>query len=460
MQALHVMILAAGNSTRLKSETNKILHPICGRPIIDSVLKTATSLKPQNVVLVLGKDRERILNHLKGRTALRFVEQKQRLGTAHAAQVALNSLKGVKGKILILSGDVPRVSVATIKQLQKSGKDLPLSLITAVLPNPFGYGRILRDRGGSIYGIVEEKNATPEQRQINEINAGIYLVDADFLRQALAKVKKDPIKKEFYLTDIIAQAVQSGHRVATHTVEDPHEIMGVNTRGELAYLQQIRLQELVGEHLQRGVGFQDPNRVYLEEGQKIAADTLIEAGVQMKGHTSIGPGCVLEAGCILINAKIGAQVRIRAYSYLENCEVKSNAIVGPFARLRPETVVSEEAHVGNFVELKKTRLGRGSKANHLSYLGDAIIGQKVNVGAGTITCNYDGQNKFRTVLGDGVFIGSDTQLVAPVKVGKNAYIGAGTTVTKNVPPDALALSRVEQLNIAGYAKKKRQSNKK
>ncbi|HCU24955.1 MAG TPA: UDP-N-acetylglucosamine diphosphorylase/glucosamine-1-phosphate N-acetyltransferase [Deltaproteobacteria bacterium] len=453
MKQLHVIVLAAGNSTRLKSRTSKIMHPLCGRPMIDGVLTVARSLRPQKISVVLGNDRETVIAHLRGQKGLVFAHQKERLGTAHAVQVGLKALGKISGPVLILSGDVPLLRSETLRHLLRLGTARPLSLVTAVLPEPFGYGRILRDAVGNIQAIVEEKNATPEEKQINEINAGIYCAEAGFLKTGLSEIRLDPIKKEYYLTDLVAAALRRKIPVHTVAVADSREILGVNTRAELAYAQQVRRQAILARHLEAGVGMQDPSATYIDEEVRIGEDTYVAANVHLLGRTSIGKACRIEPGAILLDARLGDGVQIQAYSHLQDCVVKSGAIVGPFARLRPGTVLEAEAHVGNFVELKKTRLGQKSKANHLAYLGDASIGRGVNVGAGTITCNYDGKNKYRTVLGDGVFVGSDTQLVAPVKVGKGAYIGAGTTVTKNVPPGALALSRLPQKNVLGYKRK-------
>lgn len=453
MKGLSVIVLAAGNSTRLKSRLTKVLHPLCGRPLIDYVLDTAQSVQPRKIAVVLGNDRDKVEARLRGRKGLVFAQQKERRGTAHAVQVGLKALGNFSGHVLILSGDVPLLRPETLKRLLRLGAARPLSLVTSVVANPFGYGRILRDGEGRIYGIVEEKNASPEERQINEINAGIYCAEAGFLRKALAQIRPDPVKKEYYLTDVVGCAARQGIPVHSVSVSDGAEILGVNTRGELAYLQKIRNQELVGAHLENGVGMQDPDAVYVDAGVKIGEDSFLSAGVHLIGNTRLGKGCVVGPGCVLIDATVGDGVTLKAYTHLEDCQVKAGAVVGPYARVRPGSLIDAEAHVGNFVELKKTRLGKGSKANHLSYLGDAVIGKGVNVGAGTITCNYDGKNKFQTVLADGVFIGSDTQLVAPVKVGKGAYVGAGTTVTRDVPPGALAISRVPQKNIQGYKKK-------
>lgn len=447
MKPINLIILAAGNSTRLKSRVNKVMHPIAGRPMIDYVLTAARALRPRKIALVVGYGREALQEHLRGQRDLVFAVQKTRLGTAHAARIGLEALKISGGEVIILNGDVPLLDSRTLKKLIKVEPSNPLALLTAVLPNPTGYGRILRDAVGVLRGIVEEKNADAAQREINEINAGVYRAQVGFLKGALRKIKKDSVKGEYYLTEIVSRAVQEGFFPESLTVQDPHEILGANTRAELAFLNQMVASALNARHLEEGVGMQDPDTVFIDYGVKIGADSFLASGVQLMGKTRLGKGVTLEAGCILKNCQVADGVTLKAYSYLESCRLSTGAVVGPFARIRPGSQVGEGAQVGNFVELKKTKLGRESKANHLSYLGDSVIGKKVNIGAGTITCNYDGKKKFVTKIADGAFIGSDTQLVAPVKVGKGAYVGAGTTVTRNVPPGALATSRVEQKNL-------------
>ncbi len=464
MSSLNIIVLAAGNSTRLKSEKTKVLHPICGRPMLDYVLAAAKSLKPKSIALVLGHGRESVVEHLKVQGAhknfLKLAHQKERRGTAHAAMTGLKALGSISGRVLILSGDVPLIETATLRALLRITGKKALGLVTALLPDPQHYGRILRDETGRIYGIVEEKNANAAQRQINEINAGIYCVQADFLKASLKKIRANAKTKEFYLTDLVSLAIQSDRDVAAHSLSNPHEIMGANTRAELAFLNLYAQDLLVGNHLAHGVGMQDPDGVYVDFGVKIGADSYLGSGVQLLGNTRIGTGCTIEPGCILHDSVLGNGVTVKAYSYLESCQVKARATLGPFARVRPDSVIGEGAKVGNFVELKKTHLGAGAKANHLSYLGDTKVGRGANIGAGTITCNYDGWHKFVTVIGDDAFIGSDTQLIAPVQVGKGAYVASGTTVTKRVPPGALAVSRVPQRNVADWARKKNLRNKK
>jgi bifunctional UDP-N-acetylglucosamine pyrophosphorylase/glucosamine-1-phosphate N-acetyltransferase len=423
--------------------------------MIDYVLQAAKNLKPKKIAVVLGFGAAEVKAHLGRAKGICFAHQSQRLGTAHAAQVGLKALGNVSGDVVILSGDVPLLRAATLKQFLRLKSPGPLSIMTALLPNPFGYGRILRDATGRVLGIVEENNTTTAEREVNEINAGIYRADAGFLRKNLGKIARDPKKKEYFLTDLVALARDQGEDVYGWALEDAQEILGANTRAELAFIKQRVHDGIVGRHLAAGVGMEDPDHLYLEQDVTIGADSFLGAGVHLKGNSSIGKKVSIEAGSILKDVQVGDGARILAYSYLEACRVHRDAVVGPFARLRPGTEIGEGAKVGNFVEMKKTSLGKGSKANHLSYLGDCRIGKDVNIGAGTITCNYDGKKKFQTVIADHAFIGSDTQLVAPVKVGKGAYVGSGTTLTQDVPPGALALSRVPQRNIKGWLKKRK-----
>jgi bifunctional UDP-N-acetylglucosamine pyrophosphorylase/glucosamine-1-phosphate N-acetyltransferase len=455
MASLSIIILAAGNGVRLKSQIPKVMHPIGGRPMIDYVLQVARKLKPKKIAIVLGYGAPEIRAHLGRNKGVYFAHQAKRLGTAHAAQVGLKALGKVSGEVLILNGDVPLLQVETLKQFLQIKNPGSVSMVTALLPNPTGYGRILRDEMGEVLGIVEENNATAAEREINEINAGIYRVDSDFLRKNLNRIKMDSKKREYFLTDLVALARSEGKEVTGWTLEDAQQILGANTRAELAYLNQRVQEVLVRKFLTLGVGMEDPDHIYLDHGVQIGADSFLGVGVQIRGDSRIGKKVTIESGSILKNVQVSDGVQILAYSYLENCRVQKNAVVGPFARLRPGTEIGEGSKVGNFVEMKKTRLGKDSKANHLSYLGDCRIGQGVNIGAGTITCNYDGKKKFQTVIMDGSFIGSDTQLVAPVKVGRGAYVGSGTTLTQDVPPGALALSRVPQKNIRGWAKRRK-----
>ncbi len=447
MESLQVVILAAGEATRFKSKINKVMHPLCGRPMIDYVVDLARSMKPKKICIVVGNDKERLQEHFKGQKEILFAHQKERLGTAHAVQVGLQTLKPQGGKILILNGDVPLLQKNTLQELLKKSNVSPLVLLTAIATQPYGYGRIIRDAEGKLVDIIEELNATETERQINEINAGIYIIDNNWLKGSLNKISKDPIKKEFYFTKLVSLAHAEGWNANAHLVREFYEILGANTRTELVYLEQWLQQKIILRHLAAGVTIQNPQTTYIESSVRIHPDSFLETSVRLSGNTQIGEGSLIETGCVIKNSKIGNQVQLKAYSYLEDAVIGAESVIGPFARIRPGTKLANHVRIGNFVELKKSKIGKGSKANHLSYIGDAVIGSNVNIGAGTITCNYDGKKKSSTHIADNVFIGSDTQLIAPVRIGKGAYVGAGTTVTKNVPAGTLTVSRVEQKSL-------------
>ncbi|MBI2337238.1 MAG: bifunctional UDP-N-acetylglucosamine diphosphorylase/glucosamine-1-phosphate N-acetyltransferase GlmU [Deltaproteobacteria bacterium] len=456
MPSLAGIILAAGDSTRLRSSLTKVLHPVAGLPMIHYPVKQASSLGCVPLVLVVGNQAKDVESVFDKKLKLKFVVQKKRLGTAHAVNAALAKLGAAKGDVLILSGDVPLLRSMVLKgfveQHQVSGASL--TLMTTVLPDPTGYGRILRDANGNIVKIIEEVNAQEHEKAINEINGGVYLIKAEWLKKWIPLIKPDPIKKEYYLTEIVNLASLEALLVQSFSV-DANELLGVNTRAELAYVNKIKRNRRISHWLTHGVGMEDPGSVIIDTTVKIGQDSWLGSQVHLLGQTVIGKGVKIEVGSYLKDVMVQDGAIIKAYSYLESGKIGKNCQVGPFARIRPGTFLQEGSRVGNFVELKNTTLGRDTKANHLSYLGDAKIGARVNVGAGTITCNYDGQKKYPTSIGEGVFIGSDVQLVAPVRVGRDAYVGAGTTVTKNIPPGSLAISRAPQKNITGWAKRRK-----
>lgn len=457
MRSLTTIIMAAGQSTRLKSQKSKVLHPVCGVPMLQYSLDLAKSLSSSKSLLIVGHGKEQIEELYQNEATVHFVFQKQRLGTAHAVKIACEQSSNLKGDVLILSGDVPLLRKESLKQFLKIFRktQADLSVMSTIMAYPYSYGRILRNQDAQITGIVEEKNASEAQKLINEVNTGIYLVKGELLLSLLKQVKKNPVKGEYYLTDIIALALQAKHRVQAHILSDESEVLGANTRAKLAHINQIMRARIVSRWLKLGVGMEDPARTYIDASVKLSEDVFLEAGVHLIGKTKIGRNSYLEQGVRIKDAKIGEGVLIKAHSYLEDCELKNKVEAGPMARIRPGSILEEQSKIGNFVELKKTHMGKGAKAGHLSYLGDAKIGAHVNVGAGNITCNYDGKNKFKTVVGEGTFLGSDVQLVAPVKIGKSAYVGAGTTVTKDVPAYSLAVSRVPQRNIKDWVKRKK-----
>ena len=457
-QNLEVIILAAGLGTRMKSSTIKILHRAAGRPIIDYVLDLACDLCPTPPVMIIGHQREAVQKSVGSRA--RFAVQEEQLGTGHAVLQAASHLEasGVAGKrVLILSGDVPLTRRETLQRLldehERSGN--ALTLLTMKLERPAMYGRIVRDQNGAVTRIVEAKDASDEEKRINEVNAGIYVFNAEHLFDNLRNLSPQNAQKEYYLTDLLAVIREAGHRVGAVIADDPVEALGVNSRGELAQVENEIQRRVIESLMTDGVTFRNPATVVIDSSVTIGADTVVYPFVTLEGTTRIGKDCVIEPGVHLVNVTVGENVHVKTGTVAEDAVIADQATVGPYAHLRAGSNLGRRVKVGNFVETKKAVFGEGAKASHLSYIGDAEVGADVNIGAGTITCNYDGVNKHKTVLEDGVFIGSDTQLVAPVRVGRGAYVGAGSTITKDVPAEALALSRTPQKTVEGWAARKK-----
>ena len=451
---LTVLVLAAGLGRRMRSKTIKLLHPVWGRPMIDFVLDAVAALAPARTLVVLGHQADRMRAALDGR-GVEFVVQEEQLGTGHAVRVARPALESAPGDILILNGDLPLLRPSTLADFRSAhqASGAALSLLTARLPDPSGYGRVVRRPPaiGAVVRIVEHRDATPDELLLDEINCGVYLAARDALLPALDRLSPANAQGEYYLTDVAADLAEAGLPVAAVPHADAREVLGVNSRAELAAAAALLGARKNEELMDEGVTLLDPDRTFIDPRARVGRDTIVYPGVWIEGESVIGEDCVIGPGAHLIGARLGHRVEIKDGCRIEASEIGDAAQIGPFAHLRPGNYLSERVKIGNFVELKKATLGPGSKANHLTYLGDAEIGRDVNVGAGTITCNYDGRTKSRTVLEDGVFVGSDTQLVAPVRVGAGAYIGAGTTVTEDVPAGALAVSRAPQKNIAGWA---------
>ena len=452
---LHVVVLAAGKGTRMKSEVPKVLHRIAGLALIDHVLRTAAALNPTSTTLVVGHGADQVRAHLAPHAHLQFVVQEPQLGTGHAVLQAAPVLRGQQGTVLLLSGDVPLLTSRSLEGLLATHRaaNAMATVLTAVLDRPYGYGRIVRSRG-VMTRIVEERDASRPQREIKEINSGIYALAVAPLFDALERIGSDNAQGEYYLPDLIGIFRKRRKVVTTYTIEHASEIRGINSRSELAEVSAMVRQQKNEELMAAGVTLIDPATTYIDEDVEIASDTVIHPCVFIEGSTRIGVACEIHAGSRIVNSEIGDRVVIRNYSVVTDARVASGASVGPFAHLRPAADVGADAHVGNFVELKKTTLGARSKANHLAYLGDATIGADVNVGAGTITCNYDGGAKHATIVEDGAFIGSDATLVAPVTIGQRAYVGAGSTITENVPAGALAIARGRQENKPGWVHKR------
>jgi bifunctional UDP-N-acetylglucosamine pyrophosphorylase / glucosamine-1-phosphate N-acetyltransferase len=453
---VHVVILAAGQGTRMKSAEPKVLHAIAGRPMIEHVLDTAATLAPTTTTLIVGHGAEAVRNRLGGRQGLNFVVQEPQLGTAHALQQAEPVLTQRSGTVVLLSGDVPLLSAATLQKLLATHREAKAAatVLTAVVERPYGYGRILRS-SGRIARIVEERDASPAERQVREINSGIYAFDLAPLFNALRAIAAANAQGEYYLTDLIAVYRRRRRPIGSLVVEDPTEVRGVNSRTELAELSATMRQKKNEELMAAGVTLIDPATTYIDPDVVVGADTVIHPGVVIQGQTRIGSACEIHAYVRIVDTEIADRVTVHNFCFIVGARVAEGASIGPFAHLRPETEVGQQAKIGNFVELKKTSFGAGAKANHLTYLGDASIGPNVNVGAGTITCNYDGEKKHQTVIEEGAFIGSDTQLIAPVRVGKGAYVAAGSSITEDVPAGSLGIARGRQTNIEGWVERRK-----
>ena len=456
MSEVHVVILAAGQGTRMKSALPKVLHPVAGQPMIRQVVQTAETLAPASIAVIVGHQADAVRAFLGGGRGVQFALQAPQLGTAHALQQAEPLLAGRTGTLVLLSGDVPLLRAATLRRLLDAHREAKAAatVVTATVERPYGYGRIIRV-GGRIARIVEERDASPAQRQVREINSGIYAFDLLPLFDHLRSIATKNAQGEYYLTDLVALYRRRKLPVETIMVDDPAEIRGVNTRSELAELSAIMRQNKNEELMAAGVTIVDPATTYIDPNVEVGPDTVIHPGVVIQGQSRVGSACEIHAYVRLTDSELADKVTINNFCVLVGARVAEGAAIGPFAHLRPASDVGPGAKVGNFVELKKTTLGQGAKVNHLSYLGDAKVGAQVNVGAGTITCNYVGQKKHETVIGDGAFIGSDTQLIAPVRIGKGAYVVAGSSITEDVPDGALGIGRGRQTNVEGWVERRK-----
>lgn len=445
---LRVVILAAGKGTRMRSDLPKVLHKVANKPMVEHVIDTARSLKPEAINLIYGHGGEQLQNTIQGED-LTWVEQREQLGTGHAVQQVIPYLKDDE-KVVILYGDVPLLTESTLIKLLTATQTTELGLLTMTLDDPNGYGRIVRNTDKQVTGIVEQKDANAEQLAIQEVNTGIMIADGAKLKAWLENLSNDNAQKEYYLTDIVAMAAEQGVTIATAQPDATYEVEGANNRQQLAQLERAFQRRQADELMTQGVTLIDPARFDCRGKLTVGNDVTFDINVVIEGDVTIGNNVTVEPNCVIKDAIIGDNTVIRANSHIEGATVAKNCKVGPFARLRPGAELADEAQVGNFVEMKKSRLGKGSKASHLTYLGDAQVGEYANIGAGTITCNYDGVNKFLTEIGNGAFIGSNSSLVAPVKIGNNATVGAGSVVTREVADEELAVARGKQRNISGW----------
>jgi len=475
IKGLGAIVMAAGVGKRMRSKLAKVLHPVAGRPMVLYVLDLAVSVAERGVVVVVGYQGEQVGKVVEAHTQrcaldvpVRIVEQREQLGTGHAV-MQTRSVFGVAERrrpelFLILNGDTPLLQAWTIRDLVRKhhAEEATVTILTALLDDPTGYGRVVRSgaRGGDgqdapVSRIVEDRDAVGPRAKETEINVGTYIVDGAFLFDALDQLKPQNAQNEYYLTDIVGLAVERGLRVSALRVQDPHEGLGINSRVQLAEAERVWRERIGARWMEAGVTLRDPATASIDFEVRLGRDTVLYPYVTLEGRTTIGEDCVIRSHTRITDSALGHRVVVQDSCVIRESRLDDDAVVGPFAHLRPGSVVRRAAKVGNFVEMKKTDLGEGSKANHLSYLGDATVGRGVNIGAGTITCNYDGFRKYPTVLEDDVFVGSDVQLIAPVRVGRGAVIAAGTTVTQDVPADALAIARPQQVNRAGWAAKRR-----
>ena len=445
--ALQIVILAAGQGKRMRSGLPKVLHPLAGRPLLAHVLETARALNAQKIVVVHGHGAEAVRAAFPD-GGLAWALQAEQLGTGHAVQQALPHLEA-GGDVLVLYGDVPLVREATLRRLLEASRE-GLAVLTVELDDPAGYGRVLRDQAGRVARIVEHKDASAAERAIREINAGFFALSAQRLGGWLKKITNRNAQKEYYLTDIVALAVAEDVPVIGVRAEDAWEVAGVNSKRELAELER-RYQKRQAEHLlDDGVTLADPARIDVRGVLQCGRDVSIDVNCVFEGRVTLGDGVRVSANCVLRDVSVGPQTEVFAFSHLVSSVIGARCLIGPFARLRPGASLGDEVRVGNFVEIKASRFGKGSKANHLSYVGDAEVGERVNIGAGTITCNYDGAFKHRTVIEDDCFIGSDATLVAPLRIARGSYIGAGSTISKDTPPGQLTLARAKQVSVPGW----------
>lgn len=456
---LMTIILAAGKGTRMNSSRPKVLQELRGRPMVHYTLDLARLMDSERILLVLGHQAQLVRARVESTCpGVEYVIQEPQRGTGHALQQCLSQLQGFIGNVLVLSGDVPALTADALKNLLHAGdaSGAEVSVLTSRPRDPAGYGRIIRNSAGQAVAIREQKDLNQNEENIGEVNMGIYLFEASFLARELPLLSNDNAQGEYYLTDLIEAASGKGQTVETVVLEDPGEAMGINTLAELSDMEKRMRNETVRKLMDSGVRVVDPSTTYVDDSVTVEADAVLHPMTFLYGTTRVGSGAVIHPGAVIINSSIGRDVEVFSHSVIEDSQVLENTVVGPFARLRPGNRVGPDGKIGNFVEVKNSQLGKGSKVSHLTYIGDSLLGENVNVGAGSVTCNYDGFSKHRTVMEDGVFVGSGTMMVAPVTLGSNSIVGAGSTITEDVPPDSLALARARQEVKEGWAKRWRE----
>lgn len=457
--ALLTIILAAGKGTRMKTSCPKVLHTLGGRPLLDHVLDTAISIGPEKIIVVTGHGSDAVRSLIEHRSGnLEIVIQEPQLGTGHAVAQCLDILSGFEGTVIVLSGDVPGLRAESVQDLvwARVNKKAALSVMTGHLEDPTGYGRILRGSDGRIREIREQKDLSEGQSSITEVNLGVYAFDSTFLARELPDIGRENTQGEYYLTDLIEAAVSKGSRVVSHSIEDHAEALGINTLRDLSGVEKMTNRRYLEKLMDSGVQIIDPDQTWIEDSVVVAPDTVIHPTVFLRGETKIGADCVINPGSVITDSILGERVEIRPYCVINDSTIADDAAVGPFAHLRPGTDIRGSAKIGNFVETKKAVIGEGSKVSHLTYVGDAELGKDVNIGAGCVTCNYDGFNKYKTVIEDEVFVGSGTMMVAPLALGKGSLVAAGSTLSKDVPPGALAIARSQQVTREGWASTRRE----
>jgi bifunctional UDP-N-acetylglucosamine pyrophosphorylase/glucosamine-1-phosphate N-acetyltransferase len=452
---LSIIILAAGQGTRMKSSRPKVMHTLAGKPLLQHVVDAGAALGPDQIIVVVGHHSEQVRELMQDQN-LSFVEQREQLGTGHAVAQCLTEFNE-GNDLLVLYGDVPMITSKTLQQLHEEAGDSAVNILSFLPKNPQGYGRILRSGDGSVEAIVEEKEATDKQRNIQESNSGIMYIQGKQVRQLIEKLDNKNAQSEFYLTDVVKHCVAAGLKVMASVCPTEEEVYGVNNQLQLAEVERIYRRRQAEQLMQQGVKLYDPARIDIRGSLDVGADIEIDINCVFEGDVKLGDNVKIGANCVIRNASIGADSVIQPMTSIDEAIIGSRVSIGPFARIRPGTDCADEVKIGNFVETKKSRIGRGSKVSHLSYIGDTEMGSEVNIGAGTITCNYDGVNKFQTIIEDGVFVGSDTQLVAPVRIARGSTIGAGSTITRDTPADKLTLSRSKQITVNAWKKSTRKT---